>query len=310
MIRLDDFMQETLTAYYNGRDPLGVEGDFTTAPEISQLFGEIIGIWVVQQWAKLDSPPSFNLIEVGPGRGTLMADLLRGTEHIAPMHNAMNIHMVETSSTLIKKQEESLKGHKVTWHKHLSELNDNSPSIIITNEFFDALPIQQFKYIDNKWHEHYIDDGKTTWIAIDKDMPSKLNMPTPKNGDIFEYSSAQEQYAQLMGTHAGAALIIDYGYLRTSYGDSLQALYKHGHCKITDHIGNADITSHVDFEWLSSFFNNTQMKTQSQFLQENGIAIRYNQLNNPSLRSGYERLIHSDQMGDLFKVLEVFNPGS
>ncbi len=307
MQRLDKFMEQALTAYYNSRDPLGVDGDFTTAPEISQLFGEIIGIWAVQQWIKLGSPSSINLIEIGPGRGTLMADLLRGTQHVTAFHDALSIHLIETSDTLKDKQKTTLqKKYNIQWHDHLSAIKNDKPSIIIANEFFDALPIRQFKRDNDKWLEHYIDGGQSVWQAIDT-PPLKPTLPPAKNGDIFEYSTAQKDYAELISTYRGAALIIDYGYEKSAYGDSVQALYKHQSCAIADHIGDADLTSHIDFEWLASLFKNTAIKTQDDFLNENGIAIRYHQLNNPSLISGYERLVHADQMGKLFKALEIFN---
>lgn len=306
MQRLDEFMSEALTRYYDTRDPLGKDGDFTTAPEISQLFGEIIGIWAVQRWINMGSSSQFNLIEIGPGRGTLMADLLRGTQHIPNFHDAMNIHLVETSSTLKTKQQNTLKDYNVSWHMHLSEISNDIPAIIIGNEFFDALPIRQFQYNDGKWLEHYIDNNQSIWTHCASPC-LKQTLPQPQNDDICEYSNVQEEYAQLLATYKGAMIFIDYGYKNSDYGDSLQALYKHKPCKVIDHVGDADLTSHVDFEWLASFFNKTQIKTQSQFLQENGIAIRYHQLNNSELRSGYERLIHPDQMGNLFKTLEIIN---
>ena len=306
MQRLDEFMGKALTFYYNNRDPFGVDGDFTTAPEISQLFGEIIGIWAVQKWVVMGSPSTFNLIEIGPGRGTLMSDLLRGTEHIKPFHDAMNINLVETSDTLQHKQRKTLKNYDISWHDHLSNISNDLPCIIIANEFFDALPIRQFKYTNDTWQEHYINNGEIVWINIDN-PPIKSTLPTPKSGDIFEYSHIQEDYAKLLSTYHGACVFIDYGYATSAYGDSAQALYKHEPCAITDHVGEADLTTHIDFEWLSTFFKNTTTKTQSQFLIENGISIRYQHLNNPELTSGYERLMSPDKMGNLFKVLEITN---
>lgn len=297
-------MENALTRYYNNRDPLGVDGDFITAPEISQLFGEIIGIWAVQKWITLGSPSDFNLIELGPGRGTLMADLLRGTKHVKTFHKPMHIHLVETSAVLREKQKSALSTFEVTWHDHLSDIPNNKPAIIIANEFFDALPIRQFRYDNDQWMEHYINGITSEWIAIDN-PPMKDTLPPPQHNNIYEYSEAQDSYAHLISKDKGAALIIDYGYENSAYGDSLQALYKHQPCAITDNIGEADLTSHIDFEWLSTFFHQSKIKTQSQFLQENGIAIRYQHLNNPKLRPGYERLLHPEQMGGLFKVLDV-----
>ena len=279
MQRLDEFMGDALFQYYNSHDPFGVDGDFTTAPEISQLFGEIIGIWAVQKWIEIGSPHQFNLIEIGPGRGTLMADLLRGTKHIEAFHSAINIHLVETSATLKSKQEETLKDYKIQWHKNLSEIPTNTPVILIANEFFDALPVRQFKFEHDRWQEHYIDNQKSVWLEC-HDVPIKSTLLVPKNNDIFEYSDVQEYYARSISAYHGAGLFIDYGYEKSAYGDSLQALYKHAPCPITYHIGDADLTTHVDFEWLSSLFQNTKLKTQRQFLKENGIDVRYQSLNN------------------------------
>lgn len=304
MQRLDEFMSDALSAYYDSRDPLGADGDFTTAPEISQLFGEIIGIWAVQKWMDIGSPSTFNLVEIGPGRGTLMNDLLRGTKHINQFYNAINIHLVETSSTLKQKQQETLKTCSVQWHDHLSHISRNEPAIIIANEFFDALPIQQFQYNDGIWHERHIKNQTSTWLKVER-PPLKETLPPPKDGDIFEYSKPQSDYVEVIKQFYGSALIIDYGYEKSAYGDSLQALYKHAPCSITHHIGNADLTSHIDFEWLSSFFNHTKILTQRQFLRNNGIDIRYQSLNNASLESGYNRLICPEQMGELFKVLDI-----
>lgn len=304
MQRLDDFMGDALSHYYDTRDPFGADGDFTTAPEISQLFGEIIGIWCVQQWIGMSAPESFNLIEIGPGRGTLMADLIRGTRHIDGFHSAINIHLIETSKTLVTKQKNILKNNDVQWHTDLSNIDNEMPTIIIANEFFDALPIRQFKFHNNKWAEHYIDNEQSVWVDI-KNPPLKQTLPKPNNGDIFEYSPAQESYAITLSGFRGAKLIIDYGYQKSSYGDSLQALYKHAPCPIHDHMGDADLTSHIDFEWLARFFEYSKIQTQRIFLKNNGIDIRYQALQNPDLKSGYDRLINHDQMGELFKVLEV-----
>jgi SAM-dependent MidA family methyltransferase len=306
MQRLDDFMAEALTAYYHNRDPLGVEGDFTTAPEISQLFGEIIGIWAVQQWMAMGMPKSFNLTELGPGRGTLMSDLLRGTKHISDFHDSMAIHLVETSPTLQDEQKRALNDYKVKWHRHLSDIQRNLPSIIIANEFFDALPIQQFQYSNGRWAEHFIDNGQSVWQTT-FDVPLKPTLSKACEGDIFEYSVMQHQYLNLLCSYKGAFLLIDYGYTQSAYGDTLQALHKHAPCSITDHIGDADLTSHVDFEWFNTFFKTTSIKTQRAFLKENGIDIRFQNLANKKLASGYKRLLAHDQMGDLFKVLEVQN---
>jgi SAM-dependent MidA family methyltransferase len=192
----------------------------------------------------------------------------------------------------------------VTWHDHLSEIDKDKPIILIANEFFDALPVRQFKFEDEQWLEHYIDADETVWQAIDN-PPLKPRLPAPQNDDIFEYSDIQADYAKLIASYHGWALFIDYGYEQTAYGDTVQAVYKHNYCALTDHVGEADITSHVDFQWLESFFNSAKILTQRQFLLDSGINVRYRQLNAPSLQSGYERLIDPAQMGTLFKVMDV-----
>ena len=138
----------------------------------------------------------------------------------------------------------------------------------------------------------------------------KSTLPTAENGDITEHSPVQEQYAKLLSTYHGAQLIVDYGYARSAYGDSVQALYKHAPCAITEHFGEADLTSHIDFEWLATFYKNTKrtLNTQCDFLHNNGITIRVQQLNNIDVSKGYDRLTSPQQMGELFKVLEIFNP--
>ncbi|PCI01370.1 MAG: methyltransferase [Alphaproteobacteria bacterium] len=304
--RLDHYMQDALSRYYDSRDPFGADGDFITAPEISQLFGEVIGIWAFQKWEAMNSPENFNLVEIGPGRGTLMADFLRGTENFESFRAAANIHLVETSTTLKAKQEDTLKDFDVNWHDSLAEIDTSLPCIIIANEFFDALPVRQFKYEGQKWLEHHIKDSQTVWEPAN-DTPIKDTLRGADNGAHFEYSKDQSEYASLMNTYTGAMLIIDYGYFKSSYGDSLQALHKHEPCAITDHFGDADITTHVDFEWLATHFKKSKIhfSTQANFLRRNGIDIRYHMLGRNKMGSGYNRLMDNDKMGNLFKVMEV-----
>jgi NADH dehydrogenase [ubiquinone] 1 alpha subcomplex assembly factor 7 len=306
--RLDEFMRESLSRYYNDRDPLGANGDFTTAPEVSQLFGEIIGVWTMQQWQAMGAPSAFNLIELGPGRGTLMADLLRGAHNYDDFIDSANIILIETSKTLTQIQKEKLSDYDVSWARHLKDVDNTLPSIIIANEFFDALPIRQFQLRNGQWHEAFIIENGTKWeIANDISQPLKATLDDANEGDIFEYSKDQEDYAQLMNEFHGAFLIIDYGYFKSSYGDSLQALHKHEPCEITDHVGEADLTTHIDFEWLASMFKGSHIKfkTQANFLRENGIDIRLHILGQQKMKSGYDRLMGPTQMGELFKVMEV-----
>lgn len=323
-MRLDRFMGLALGhpeyGYYITHDPFGVDGDFITAPEISQIFGEIIGIWCAQQWLRLGSPARCHLIEIGPGRGTLMADLLRGTRHITGFHAALTVHLVETSPALKKRQSQALQGYDIAWHDHIDAIEtDNQPVIIVANEFLDALPVRQFQMDNDTWQEHFItvnkdkDSLETTWLPTDY-TPALI----VENGAIVEISDAQTQYAAQMKTllsHGGAALIIDYGFASDANGDSLQALYRHKPCHFLSHIGQADITTHVNFPVIADIFApyETHILTQGTFMHNHGGALRLlslvekNPHNAKSLQDGYLRIIAADQMGDLFKTLMVFN---
>jgi len=306
--------------YYTTHDPFGVDGDFVTAPEISQIFGEIIGIWCVQQWIRLGSPDHCHLIEIGPGRGTLMTDLLRGTKHIAGFHASLRIHLVETSPALKKRQQQILHGYDIGWYNHIADIPmDGQPVIIIANEFLDALPVRQFLLNDDIWQEHFItvntsDALETVWQPT-HDTPAASSA---MNQTTVEISDARAAYAEQMKallSHGGAILIIDYGFTTNANGDSLQALYRHKPCHFLSHIGQADITTHINFPAVSNIFSpyETHILTQGTFMHNNGGALRLQSLiekkpqDKKSLQDGYYRLIAADQMGDLFKTLIVFN---
>lgn len=324
-MRLDSFMGLALGhpqyGYYTTRDPFGVDGDFITAPEISQIFGEIIGIWCVQQWLRLGSPTQCHLIEIGPGRGTLMADLLRGTKHITAFHAALHIHLVETSPILVKRQQDTLKDYDIHWHKHISDIETNGEAVIIVaNEFLDALPVRQYKFQSGQWHDHVItvDSSGTLQTAWHPSSDSPQFVGKAKEGMIVETSEAQYDYTTQIKaalSHGGAALLIDYGFTTDGNGDSLQALYKHKPCHFLSHIGQADITTHINFPVIEQIFApyETDILTQGTFMHNNGGAIRLQSLvaknptNAQALQAGYMRLITPDQMGELFKTLTVFN---
>lgn len=304
--RLDEFMRDALSHYYSTRDPFGINGDFITAPEISQLFGETIGVWAFQKWQAMGSPTPFNLIELGPGRGTLMADLLRGMSNATGFIDAAEICLVETSETLRAKQKETLKEYSPRWFNHIIEIPQDESCIIIANEFFDALPVRQFQRHNDEWTELFISNDNRDWENAN-DIPFKSTLPAPREGDVFEYSHEQMEYAELINKYNGAFLFIDYGYLQSDYGDSLQALKDNKPCQVTEHVGNADLTTHVDFEWLASIFTDARIsfRTQASFLRQNGIDIRYHLLGRQRMESGYKRLMDASQMGELFKVMEV-----
>ena len=232
--------------YYMGRDPFGEKGDFVTAPEISPLFGELVGIWLATAWEKIGKPKPFNLVELGPGRGTLMADILKAGRVIPGFVEAAQIQLVETSPVLRQMQRWKV-GEKAHWLDDFSQVPEG-PLLIVANEFFDALPIRQFEMRHSVWNERVMTKtGPGLRPAVGVSLSGK-------EGDIIELSPARSGVATEIGRrlkqNAGAAIIIDYGHEKSAPGDTLQALHKHKMVPITHLPGDADITSHVDFEAL------------------------------------------------------------
>jgi NADH dehydrogenase [ubiquinone] 1 alpha subcomplex assembly factor 7 len=313
---LDRFMTLCLShpthGYYMTRDPFGAAGDFTTAPEISQIFGELIGVWVAQVWEQLGKPRHFALVELGPGRGTLMADVLRVLDKVAACAKAAEVHLVETSPTLRAAQLDRVP--KATWHSSVASL-PGPPTILVANEFFDALPIRQFERIKGVVFERCVDRDLRLCL-----VPSPMRLPFSEDG-VFEDSSVRDAVATHLGDHLktahGAALIIDYGHLRSAPGDTLQAMKAHAFCKVTDHIGEADITSHVDFEALGNGFQKggaggAGAMTQGKFLNAMGLEARTQVLAatapetvRRNLVAASNRLANATEMGELFKVMAV-----
>jgi NADH dehydrogenase [ubiquinone] 1 alpha subcomplex assembly factor 7 len=302
--------------YYITRDPLGRAGDFTTAPEISQLFGEMIGIWAVEQWVKLGGPKAMYIVECGPGRGTLMADLLRIGKVVPEFIKAIQIHLIETSPALRAKQGEALKGYQLVWHEDLSTLPDNAPLLLIGNEFLDALPIQQYVFKDGQWFERVIGVEADELVFGLCPTPSPL-IPLPEGRgkvEVFEISPARENYildiSARIQSQTGAGLIIDYGHDVSWFGDTLQAVKNHHYTDILKNCGEADITSHVDFGRLKTIIEKTglsvSLQSQGDFLRRMGIEERAEQLifKSTSVETDLHRLIDDDKMGQLFRVME------
>ncbi len=323
-LRIDRYMGLCLGhpqhGYYITRDPLGDAGDFITAPEVSQVFGELIGIWAAGVWGAMGQPGRFNLVELGPGRGTLMADVLRTVRKAAPAFAAAaQILLVETSPMLRAKQHEAVGG--VIWHDRVEDLPDG-PMILIANEFFDAIPIRQFERRNGQWRERVVglEDGRLA-IGLGAEAPGGPG----REGDIIELAPAREEIARHIGTrlssHPGAALIIDYGHLLTAPGDTLQATRQHRFVPVTERPGEADLTSHVDFAALAKAFVAGGAValpglTQRAFLLAMGLEQRIGQLaanadpaTAATLHRQMARLADEDQMGNLFKVLGVTSPG-
>ena len=262
-IEIDEFMRIALSSnedsYYRSKNPIGEESDFITSPEISQMFGEMMGVWAIDSWIKLGRPKSFNLVEFGAGKGTLLRDLLRISKMEPKFLEDVNISILDINEELIKIQKETLQKYNITWVKSLDEL-PNGPTIIIANEFFDALPIKQYIKMGANLHERIIISNNDNLEFIYKTTPSKLlkNHPNIHNGDIIEESpEALHIIAQIAGflkKNKGSALIIDYGYdiepgkrEKDQYKDTLQAIKSHKFIPPLQQVGEADITAHVDF---------------------------------------------------------------
>lgn len=312
-VRLDIFMADAVSAYYARRDPFGREGDFITAPEISQVFGELIGAWVAHVWMQMGSPASFHLVELGPGRGTLMQDALRATAKIEGFHSALSLHLVETSPVLREQQRHKLSSYNPHWHADIESLPAEGPMIFIANEFFDALPIRQFEMTKDGWKERFVHSHN--WYlspSADFEPPAEASI-----GSIFEIcplgSEITAWMAQRIVRNNGAALVIDYGYEGPAYGDTLQALQQHQFCDPLQNTGQADITAHVDFTALVHAARAAGCKIcgpveQGGFLTLLGARQRALALKNARVLEDVERLILPEQMGRLFKVLAFVAP--
>lgn len=301
-VTIAEFMARVIPHYYANNRVFGEQGDFTTAPEISQLFGEMIGIWCVSMWEGMGQPASFQLIELGPGRGTLLSDLLRATSHIPDFKNALSLHLIETSSSLRKLQKEKLP--QAQWHESLDTI-PKLPSVFIANEFFDALPIEQYVKTEQGvgLRKIHINDEGLYFLP----QGEVVKETSPLSIDITK------QIASHMKHHGGAALFIDYGYEK-GWQDTLQAVKSHRYCGIFEHLVEADITAHVDFAALKSAVQplKTTLLNQRDFLRGLGIELRAAQLikhatpaQHRQIAAGLERLIAPDQMGELFKCLIV-----
>lgn len=309
--------------YYTTRDPFGVRGDFITAPEISQIFGEMIGIWCAQMWMQMGGGP-ISLVELGPGRGTLMADMLRATRSAANFHDSITIHMVETSPTLANAQYMRLRDDhpRIEWVDGIAELPKNR-MIVVANEFFDALPIKQYVMTDSGLRERRVTWGENSQafefvLAEPGLMLAKSGTAIPPN-TVMEHSPASRsilrQLASHIHEHGGAGLIIDYGYLGEAHHDTLQALKSHLFHPVLADPGEADITAHVDFTTLMEVARDVgnhvpALITQGEFLIRMGAQLRLEMLlrqatgpQREMLVSGLERLISPQAMGELFKVM-------
>ena len=322
-ITVADFMAEALghprLGYYRRALPIGAAGDFTTAPEISQMFGELIGAWLAERWLAMGKP-AVTLVELGPGRGTLMADALRATRGVPGFHAALRLHLVETNSPLRALQAEALAAFEPTWHERFEEV-PAGPLLLVANEFFDALPVRQFEKTAQGWRERMIGlapDGETLVFALAPGAtPFARFLPDASEGARAEIGEAGRTIAAAIGARVkrdgGWALIIDYGYDAGS-GTSLQAVRGHKGASILERPGETDLSAHVDFAALATAADAPTFGpvSQSDFLHRLGLLQRAETLKarasaaqRAAIDAASARLIASDQMGTLFRVLAV-----
>jgi SAM-dependent MidA family methyltransferase len=327
-MRLSDYMAECLLhptfGYYTTGTPFGAAGDFITAPEISQMFGELIGLCLAQSWLDQGRPAPFTLAELGPGRGTLMADALRATQSVPGFHDAAHLTLIELSPTLKAAQGELLGHYAPRWLNDAAGLRDQ-PLFVIANEFFDALPVRQFVRSGSQWCERLVGlNGEKLVLGLgpSTSYPALADRLTDtKDGDLVETCAPAvpvvTALAQRITQHGGAALIVDYGDWR-SLGDTLQALKGHKSTGILEAPGQTDLTAHVDFEALARTARDagcahSRLTPQGIFLERLGITARAEVLakgqNGDALDtivSAHRRLTHAQEMGNLFKVLGLF----
>jgi NADH dehydrogenase [ubiquinone] 1 alpha subcomplex assembly factor 7 len=331
--------------YYMTRDPFGAAGDFTTAPEISQMFGELIGLWCAQVWSDIGAPERVILAEAGPGRGTLMADALRAAKALPAFRRAIEVHLIETSPVLRAAQQRMLAsaGMQPVWHDRIDSLPKNAPLLLIANEFLDALPIQQFAWRSGGWFERLVGqhDGRLTLgLAPQPTMDGwAAGFPTPAfaalpGGAVIEVSFAAIKFIRALAgrirRQGGAALIVDYGYEDLVFHESLQAVKGHRSVDPLEEPGEADLTAHVNFRLIGAAAHVAPKRNdprilrqvaqahgpvaQGDFLRALGIEQRAKRLMagaSPSavkaIAAALERLIEMRPggMGALFKVLAL-----
>lgn len=318
-ISLAQFMGESNARYYASRDPLGEQGDFITAPEVSQMFGELIGLWLADLWVRMGSRKRIHYVELGPGRGTLAKDALTASRRY---DFAPQVHFVETSASLRAIQREAFPD--CIHHHDISTLPDDAPLLIVANEFFDALPVHQLVRSADGWFDRLVGlDGEDFTFVAGRERMDHMVPPswvTAAQGAMIETSPAavalMAEIARRLKEQGGAALVIDYGHMELRSGSTLQALKAHRKVDVFAHPGDADLTAHVDFELLKQVAEDhgadvMGLTYQGEWLRQMGIDTRMEALQrrNPyekdKIRRQRDRLVEDNQMGTLFKVLGI-----
>jgi NADH dehydrogenase [ubiquinone] 1 alpha subcomplex assembly factor 7 len=319
-------LQHPVHGYYRTREPLGREGDFITAPEVSQMFGEMVGVWCAEMWRELGRPDSFALIEFGPGHGTMMLDILRATANVGGFHAAKHLYLIDSNEALRKRQQDTLKDNAPQYIDDISQA-PQMPALIVANEFFDALPVRQFEKTFRGWTERMVaieGDALATILRPLAEIENNLIPPALHHavpGTVFEFSSSAQslmrEISRVLVSRKGAALMIDYGYVAASGAPTVQAVSHHASVNIFELAGEVDLTAHVDFAALSqaALVGGAKVSAvigQGEFLRGCGIEIRADALKKRAteqkaaeIDSELHRLIDDAQMGSLFKVLEI-----
>ncbi|MBV9549629.1 MAG: SAM-dependent methyltransferase [Alphaproteobacteria bacterium] len=317
-------LHDPQSGYYATRDPLGKGGDFITAPEISQMFGEMLGLWLAEAWEQQGRPQRPVLMELGPGRGTLMADILRTLKAMPDFRKQLDVVLVEASAHLKRVQEETLKsaGVPLRWQSQF-EGEAGRPLFLVANEFFDALPIRQYVKTPRGWCERMVmaQNGGLNFALAPLPAPASL-IPESRagapDGGFYETAPAAIALAEAISRHiegnGGAALLIDYGYGRAGFGETLQAVTSHGFAGVLTEPGKADLSAHVDFTALAEAGRRGGAGVhgpiaQGELLKSLGIAARAEALatrhlvGEPALQTALARLTEDEAMGQLFKAL-------
>ena len=319
-------LQHPICGYYTTREAIGRDGDFITAPEIHQVFGELLGLWAAQVWLSGGAPGVVRLVELGPGRGTLMADALRATRIVPGFHDAIRVDLVETSPRLQAAQRERLAGATghLAWHRTIDEVPDG-PAIILANEFFDALPVRHYVRDAAGWHERLVGLDAAGRLVFGAACET-IEIGTPAApGQVLEVNhAAMAMMGSLAGRIArqgGAFLVCDYGHPRSSLGETLQAVRGHRYANVLDAPGETDLTTHVDFAALARVATSAGAVAygpvaQGGFLQRLGIEARAAVLRRradprqtAAIDAALDRLTSpSSTLATLFKAMAVMPP--
>jgi cyclopropane-fatty-acyl-phospholipid synthase len=327
---LDKFIEfalyDEVSGYYMKKNPFGKDGDFTTAPNITRLFSEIVAIWVITFWKSIGSPKKFNLLELGAGNGEMIKVIYSTLKNFPECFNYCNFLIHEKSHFLIEQQKKNLRSEKISWIKDIKKV-DTTPTIFLANEFFDAMPIKQFFKKKENWVERFVDlkEIKNAKFKEEltniKEIEQHLKFEISKNQKIIEYSPDAFKYLRyicnIIKKNNGGLLIIDYGYLNSKMHETLQAVNSHKYSDVLKNIGDSDITYNINFNLFNKFieqFNdlNSLVNNQKNFLTNMGILQRAEIISKnipfskkTDLHYRVKRLIDEKQMGNLFKVMLI-----